>query len=171
MNGMGLGRLVVGLSVASVLFGPVALFAQDSSDQLAEEGAIAVVERLFDAMRAADSAAVRAVFADGVTEFRRSGTSPDGKPTIGVGTLEGFVTGVGGAEVGAWDEQIVVRDAIVDDNLVTLITPYVFYFSGNLSHCGVNVFLVARTGEDWKIVSLVDTNRRGEGVCEGWLDE
>ena len=171
MSGMGLGRLVVGFAVVSVLSGPVALFAQEHSDQLAKESAIAVVEQLFDAMRAADSSTVRAVFADGVTDFRRSGTSPDGEPAIGVGTLEGFVTGVGGAEVGAWDEQIVVRDAIVDDNLVTLITPYVFYFDGKLSHCGVNVFLVAKSGEDWKIVSLVDTNRRGEGVCEGWLDE
>ena len=171
MSGMGLGRLVVGLSLVSVLIGPGALLAQENSDQLAEEGAIAVVEQLFDAMRAADSASVRSVFADGVTEFRRSGTSPDGEPAIGVGTLEGFVTGVGGAEVGAWDEQIVIRDAIVNDNLVTLVTPYVFYFNGNLSHCGVNVFLVAKAGADWKIVSLVDTNRRGEGVCEGWLDD
>ena len=67
MRGTGLGRLVVGMSVVLSLFGPVALLAQESSDQLAEESAIAVVERLFDAMRAADSSTVRAVFADGVT--------------------------------------------------------------------------------------------------------
>ena len=48
--------------------------------------------------------------------------------------------------------------------LVTLVTPYVFYFNCKLSHCGVNVFLVAKAGADWKIVSLVDTNRRGEGT-------
>ncbi len=171
MSGMGLGRLIMGLSVVSVLFGPIGLHAQEASEQMAEESAIAVVEQLFDAMRASDSSSVRGLFADGVTEFRSSGTSQDGEPTIGISTLEGFVSGVGGAEVGSWDEQIVVRDVIVDDNLVTLVTPYAFYFKGNLSHCGVNVFLVARTGDHWKIVSLVDTRRRGEGVCDGWLDE
>lgn len=171
MSGMGLGRLPMGWMLVFTLAAPVALQAQETNVQEAEAQAVAIIEQLFDAMRASDSSSVRELFADGVTEFRSSGTSQDGEPTIEVSTLEGFVGALGGAEVGSWDERIVVRDVIVDDNLVTVVTPYAFYFDGNLSHCGVNVFLVAKTGENWKIVSLVDTRRRGEGVCEGWLDE
>lgn len=169
MRGMGLGRLLIGWSIVSVLVGTVASRAQETNDQAAAESAVAVIEQLFDAMRASDSSSVRGLFADGVTEFRSSFASRDAGPAIVVNSLEEFVKGVGGALVGTWDEQIIVRDVIVDDNLVTLVTPYAFYFDGSFSHCGVNVFLVAKTGEDWRIVSLVDTRRRSG--CEGWLDE
>jgi hypothetical protein len=55
----------------------------------------------------------------------------------------------------------------IDDNLATVVTPYAFYHNGNLSHCGVNVFQIARVGDEWKIVGLADTRRR-QG-CEEWL--
>ena len=169
MNGMRTGRLLVGWSLVFALATPVALQGQEISDQEAEAQAVAVIEQLFEAMRASDSASVRGLFADGVTQFGSSFTSRDAGPAIGITSLEDFVAGVGGAKVGALDEQIFVRNVIVDDNLVTVVTPYTFHFDGNFSHCGVDVFLVARTGDEWKIVGLADTRRR-EG-CEGWLDE
>jgi len=169
MTRMKMGSLVIGLSVVASLVGPAALRGQEVDDQAAEEQAVAVIERLFDAMRASDSLTVRGLFAEGVTQFGSSYTSRDAGPTVGITSLEEFVVAVGGAEVGTLDERIIFRDVMVDDNLVTVITPYTFHFDGNLSHCGVDVFLVARTGEDWKIVSLVDTRRRAG--CEGWLNE
>ncbi len=169
MSGMGLGRLLMGWLLVSALSAPAALEAQEDSDQEAEAQAVAVIEKLFDAMRASDSSSVRGLFADGVNEFRSSFMSRDAGPAIGVNSLEDFLAGVGGAEVGTLDEQIIVRDVIVDDNLVTVVTPYAFYFDGSLSHCGVDVFLVARTGDEWKIIGLADTRRRRD--CEGWLDE
>ncbi|MFQ5529997.1 MAG: hypothetical protein ACE5FP_06550, partial [Gemmatimonadota bacterium] len=57
----------------------------------------------------------------------------------------------------------------IDGRLATVWTPYDFYRDGEFSHCGVDVFVIARTGDGWKIVSLVDTRRRAG--CEGWLNE
>lgn len=163
----------VGLLLAALLFTPAALSAQsatvtpDPAD--AEAGAVATITALFDAMRASDAETMRGLFADGVTGFPSSYVNQENNPAIRFGGLDGFLESVGGAEPGSLDEQFVVRDVIVDDNLVTVVTPYTFTYQGNFSHCGVNVFLIARQGEDWKIAGLADTRRRGG--CEGWLDE
>jgi hypothetical protein len=127
---------------------------------------MAVVDGLFEAMRSADSAAVRALFHP---ELRRMATSgaPDGEPVVMFGDLDGFARAVGGASPGDLDERLGPADVRIDDNLATVFTPYAFHYKGQLSHCGVNVFLIARTGADWKIVGLADT-RRKEG-CEEWL--
>lgn len=161
--------LMTACGLAALLAVPAGLRGQEISDEEAETQAVAVIEQLFDAIRAADSAAVRSLWADGVTQFGSSFTSPSAGPTVAFTSKEDFVTAIGGAQVGAWDEQIIVRDVMVDDNMVTVVTPYEFYFDGNFSHCGVDVFVIARTGDGWKIVSLVDTRRRAG--CEGWLNE
>lgn len=162
-----------GLLLAALLFTPAALSAQSASvtpdPAEAEAGAVATITALFDAMRASDAEAMRGLFADEVAGFPSSYVNQENDPVIRFGGLEGFLESVGGAEPGSLDEQIVVRDVMVDDNLVTVVTPYTFTYQGNFSHCGVNVFLIARQGEDWKIAGLADTRRRGG--CEGWLDE
>jgi hypothetical protein len=37
---------------------------------------------------------------------------------------------------------------------------YSFYLGDKFSHCGVDAFLLARDGTEWKVVSLADTRRR-----------
>lgn len=165
-----MNRTVVGL-VAIAAFGlslPVSGLAQELSDEDKEMAAVAVVHSLFDAMRASDSAAVSALWEEGATFLGSSFTTANG-PTVSFTPREQFLSFVAGAEPGSVDERIIVRDVIVDDNLVTVVTPYELYFNGEFSHCGVDVFVIARNGDDWKIVGLTDTRRRGG--CEGWLDE
>ena len=158
MKTFAISGLVVAL-LAGV--GPRPVWGQD-----AEAEVMQVVDGLFDAMRASDSAAVRAAFHPELEKIGSSG-SRDGVAGVRYGELAGFLEAVGGSEPGALDERIGTSDIRIDDNLATVFTPYAFYYNGNLSHCGVNVFHIARTGDDWKIVGLVDT-RRLEG-CEEWL--
>ena len=141
-------------------------FATPTMAQSAEEEVQAVVDALFDAMRAADSAAVRELFHPEMGKMASSGDR-DGVAGVGFGAISGFVEAVGGAEPGAFDEKIGPAEIRIDDNLATVFTPYAFHYNGNLSHCGVNVFLIARVGENWRIVGLADT-RRKQG-CEEWL--
>jgi len=170
MTGKRMGWWIVTMcALVAVVVTPAVARGQAPDDEDAEAQAIAVIEQLFDAIRAADSATVRSLWADGVTQFGSSYTSPSAGPTVSYTSREDFIAAIGGAEVGAWDEQIIIRDVMVDDNMVTVVTPYEFYFDGNFSHCGVDVFVIARTGDGWKIVSLVDTRRRAG--CEGWLNE
>lgn len=163
-------RIIRGLvaSAAFGLFAPAPGQAQEMTEQDPETEAIAVIQGLFDAMRASDSSAVSAVWAEGLTSLGSSFTTPDG-PAISFTPRDRFISFVGQAEPGFLDEQFIVRNVIVEDNLVTVVTPYELYFNGEFSHCGVDVFVIARTGDDWQIVGLTDT-RRPEG-CEGWLDE
>ena len=163
-------RIVLSLIAGAVfgLFAPATGQAQEMTEQDPETAAIAVVQGLFDAMRAGDSSAVSAVWAEGLTSLGSSFTSPDG-PATSFTPRDRFISFVGQAEPGFLDEQFIVRDVIVEDNLVILVTPYELYVNGEFSHCGVDVFVIARTGDDWQIVGLTDTRRR-EG-CEGWLDE
>lgn len=134
----------------------------------AESAAVAVITELFDAMRESEAERMRGLFAEDVGGFPSSYVGQEG-PTVDFGGLDGFLESVAAAEAGSLDEQFIVRDVIVDDNLVTVVTPYTFTYQGNFSHCGVDVFLIARQGTDWKIVGLADTRRRTG--CEGWLDE
>jgi len=149
--------------VTGVLLGSTAApaGAQSAVDEVTE-----VVDALFDAMRAADSAAVRRLFHPELEKMASSGVL-DGVAGVGFGEIKNFVQAVGEAEPGAFDERIGAAEIRIDDNLATVFTPYAFYHNGNLSHCGVNVFQIARVGDDWKIVGLADT-RRGQG-CEEWL--
>ena len=156
-------RIAIVVLVAGMFFGG---FATPIMAQGAEDEVLAVVDALFDAMRAADSAAVRELFHPEMEKMASSGAR-DGVAGVGFGAIEGFVEAVGGAEPGAFDEKIGPAEIRIDDNLATVFTPYAFHYNGNLSHCGVNVFLIARVGEDWRIVGLADTRRR-QG-CEEWL--
>ncbi len=162
-----------GVVLAALLSMPAALSAQSATvtpdPAEAEAEAVATITALFDAMRASEAETMRGLFADEVAGFPSSYVNQENNPVIRFGGLDGFLESVGGAEPGSLDEQFVVRDVIVDDNLVTVVTPYTFTYEGNFSHCGVNVFLIARHGEEWKIAGLADTRRRGG--CEGWLDE
>ncbi len=156
-------RIAIVTLVAGMFLGG---FATPTMAQSAEEEVQAVVDALFDAMRAADSAAVRELFHPEMGKMASSGDR-DGVAGVGFGAISGFVEAVGGAEPGAFDEKIGPAEIRIDDNLATVFTPYAFHYNGNLSHCGVNVFLIARVGEDWRIVGLADT-RRKQG-CEEWL--
>lgn len=161
--------------VALLLGLPGGLAAQAASPTVTPDPAMAgaaaveVINGLFEAMRGSDTTAMRALFAEDVAGFPSSFVNQENVPVIRFGGLDDFLTSVAGAEPGSLDERITVRDVIVDDNLVTVVTPYAFYYQGNFSHCGVDVFLIARQGEDWRIAGLADTRRRGG--CEGWLDE
>jgi hypothetical protein len=156
-------QIAIAMLVVGILFGG---FAKPMQAQSAEDEVQAVVDALFDAMRAADSAAVRELFHPEMDKMATSGVR-DGVADVGFGAVARFVEAVGGAEPGALDEKIGPAEIRIDDNLATVFTPFSFYFNGNLSHCGVNVFLIARVGEDWRIVGLADTRRR-QG-CEEWL--
>lgn len=132
-----------------------------------EAQVMAVVNQLFDAMRAADAEAVNSLFHPDLENMASSGLQRDGVPVVRFGDLDGFATSVGGASPGDFDERLGNPQIRIDDNLATVFTPYAFYLKGQLSHCGVNVFLIGRTGDEWKIVGLADT-RRTQG-CEEWL--
>lgn len=122
----------------------------------------ATIERLFDAMRAGDSATVRAVFHP---EARLgSAVAREGVGSIRLDSPEGFIRAVGGPRQGLWDERIAGLQIEIDGPLASAWMEYAFYLGERRSHCGVNAMQLVRVADGWRIVSLIDT-RRQEGCA------
>jgi hypothetical protein len=133
---------------------PTARAQAPSGDAAAVEE---VVRGLFDAMRAADSAAARDLFHPGA-----SLTGPVEKErevTLRSTPVKAFLDAMGGAEA-EWDERIRNLEVRVDADLATAWMDYTFYHGGELSHCGVNAFQLYRSADGWKIFQIADTRRR-----------
>lgn len=127
----------------------------------AEAEVLAVVDALFDAMRAKDAEALAAVFhpeARLVTTGER-----EGRPVIRFAPAGDFVRGVSGAP-GSLDETTFDPEVRIEDRLATVWTRYEFRLDGELSHCGVDAFQLFRDEEGWKIFQVADTRDPG---CAG----
>lgn len=131
------------------------------SDSAREAEVIAVVERLFDAMRSRDTTALRDVF-DTSAQLANASTR-DERTTIRYTTVDQFVNSVSSAPAGvALDERISSPEVRIDGNLATAWMSYRFYRGDQFSHCGSNAVQLLETGAGWKIVSIADS-RRSEG--------
>jgi hypothetical protein len=132
--------------------------------QETEEAAVmAVVERMFDAMRAGDSAAMRAVLHP--TATGASVSVREGVPALTrEASLDGFVQAVGTPHEEIWDERIWDAEVRVDGNLATAWMKYAFYLGEQFSHCGVDAFQLFKDDSGWKVFHIADTRQR-EG-CE-----
>lgn len=148
---------------ALALLAAAPLTAQSADSE--KPAVMAVVTRLFDGMRAGDSAMVRSVFhpkASLTTAVVRQGT-----PTVEFEGIEGFITAVGTPHAEVWDERIKNPQVLVDGTFASVWVDYGFYLGGKFSHCGIDAFQLAKVGTDWKIVALGDTRRR-QGCAPEW---
>lgn len=155
--------MVRAMTVLAIAVGLGALPARALAQADEEAAVMAVVEAMFDAMRAGDSTAFRAVLhpsATGASAFVR-----EGQPTLARETsLEGFVQAVGAPHDQVWDERIWDAEVRIDGLLATVWTPYAFYLGDELSHCGLDAFQLFKGDDGWKVFHIADTRRR-EG-CE-----
>ena len=134
---------------------PVAGLAQ-STDETAVR---AVVQRMFDGMRSADSAMARSVFADGA---RFASVDARNTPsTIKSDAVDGWIRAIANS-ARRWDEQIYDVQVRIDGNIAQVWAPYTFYLDKAMRHCGVDAFELLRDAAGWKITQLSDT-RRMEG--------
>lgn len=117
-------------------------YAQEDRAQV-----MGVVDNLFDGMRAKDEGLLRSVFA------------PDAR--IGDTDVDSFVASVLSASVHL-DEVTFDETVRVDGDLAIAWTPYNIFIDGEFHHCGVDLFVLKRVDDAWKITTLEDT-RRTEG--------
>lgn len=144
--------------VVALLLGGLLMFVQPLDAQESDETAVLeVVDRLFEGMRAADSAEVRAVLHP---EARIVSTGErNDKPVVQYSSTEGFIQAVGGATV-PWNERIYAPEVRIEDNLATVWAFYTFHAGDQFSHCGINAIQLARTDVGWRVIHLADTRRR-----------
>jgi hypothetical protein len=147
---LGRGALPVALLLATL--------PESAGAQTAEQEVRAVVDRLFDGMRAGDSAVVRSVFHPQAGLFTTA--VRDGQPLLRSDSIAAFVRAVGTPHEEVWDERISNVEIRVDDPLATAWMDYRFHLGERFSHCGVNALQFFRTPEGWKIIQIIDTRRQ-----------
>ena len=151
------------LLAAATLVPSMSLFASRAEAQAAapsqgaEQAVLAVVTRMFEGMRTADSAMVRSTFAAGA---RFAMVDPRATPpTVRYETPDGWITAIAGSNR-TWDEQIYDVQVKVDGGIAHVWAPYTFYLNKAVRHCGVNTIALIQVGSDWKMTQLADSRRR-----------
>jgi len=164
-----MSRLLGVLVAAIAVLAPLSNGHAQAPDERA--AVLRVVHRLFDGMRAGDSAMVRSTFhpnAQLATAIVRQGNA-----IVEIDTMDSFIRAVGTPHDDVWDERLSNTSVQVDGTLASVWTDYSFYLGSKFSHCGVDAFQLAKSGGEWRIVALADTRRRqgcaetgGAGVVE-----
>ncbi len=153
---VGVAALLTVLTIGTLI--PSRIQAQDTSPDTAAP--MAVVREMFAAMKAGDSARVRAVFHPQMVALMSSDVGRDGVARVEVISVNDFVKAMGTPHPAVYDERISNPRVLMDGGtLASVWTDYAFYAGTKFSHCGVDVFHVAKVGTVWKIVSLTDTRR------------
>ncbi|MFN3596251.1 MAG: nuclear transport factor 2 family protein [Rubricoccaceae bacterium] len=124
----------------------------------------ATVAELFDALRARDTTALRALFhpAMRLHTVVRTGQEPPDTHRLTETSLEAFLASVGSAAE-VLDERVGLVEVRADDGLATAWMPYRFYVGDRFAHCGVNAMQLVLSEGRWRILNITDTRRRG---CE-----
>jgi len=131
--------------------------AKAEAQSTAEQEVLAVVARMFDGMRAQDTAMIRStLFTD--VKLLTTGTR-EGKPVARVEGMDGFMQSIAKA-TGKLDEKIMSPEVRIEDNLATVWVRYEFYFNDKYSHCGIDAFQLVKTEAGWKIATIADTRRQ-----------
>jgi hypothetical protein len=136
----------------------VATTAQLPPHGAREREVIDVVQRLFDAMRASDSAAARALFEPGArlhTVANRQGVLTVSEDSLGM-----FMRAIGTPRTQVYDERIANERVLIDGPYAFAWVDYTFYLGEQKNHCGVDAFQMVRRPTGWRIFGLTDTRRR-----------
>ena len=143
------------LGLALVAAGPVALSAQKAPD---EKAILAAVQTTFDGMRTHDTILLKqAVLPD--ASFLTVGKNREGKSFVRRSTGQGFIDAVGkGGE--PWNEAIMNPEVRQDGDLAMVWAYYTFKAGDRFSHCGYDLFTLARIEGAWKVVAIADTQQR-----------
>lgn len=132
-------------------------WAQDKQQEINEVER--VIFKLFEGMRAGDSAMVHSVFVDDA-EMHTVFTDKDGNNNLRKGSLEKFLIAVGTPHDQIWDEPVWDMQVDIDGALASVWTKYAFYAGKQFSHCGVDAFQLFKSKEGWKIIQITDTRQK-----------
>ena len=128
--------------------------ASAATRQAQEAEVLAVVNRLWEAMRTRDSVMARSVFDTSARMVRVA--EQNGVRSIRWNRVDGFISQIGTAGP-PMIERMVKPEVRVDQNIASVWTWYDFTANDRLSHCGYDSIELARGADGWKIVYVSDT--------------
>ncbi len=113
----------------------------------------AILDQVFDAMRAGDDETLKSLLLPDTSLDR---ISPD-KP-VTRGDASGWIGWVGTLSPGQADEQIFDVEIHVEGPLAVAWAPFTIAIDGELRSCGVNQFTLVKHSDGWKVAYLIDTH-------------
>ena len=129
----------------------LAIGQQKSSD---EDQIKAVILKTFSAMKSVDSVALKSCFTSNAM-LHISQVKPEGNTVREVSAAK-FIQNVMTRKPGDMDERVLSWGPIlIDQEIATAWVPYEFYFNGKFTHKGVDVFIFVKSGNEFKIKTLL----------------
>jgi hypothetical protein len=132
--------------------------AQAARKEGDKQSAIAVANQLFEAMRAKNAEAIRALFMpEGqlvAIDKPRTGSGPS---TTRVFTPEAFAKRISEAKAPEFKEKMSRFNVQIFGDMALVFGPYTFHVGEKFSHCGTNSFHLVRTPDGWKIANAAST--------------
>lgn len=113
----------------------------------------AVLDQVFDAMRAGDAETLKSLLLAETPLDRISPNEP-----IKRDNSAGWIEWVGSLNPGQADEQIFDVDIHVEGPLAVAWAPFTIAIDGELKSCGVNQFTLVKHSDGWKVAYLIDTH-------------
>lgn len=144
------------LIIAGSLLLSLPVFAQTSTDEAAVK---TTIKLMFDGMWKSDSTQIKSAFSPGAS-LQTIVKNKEGEVTVRNEDIGKFAASVAKAPSLSLDERLAGIDVKIDAELATAWTPYVFYYQGKKSHCGVNAFTLVKVSGNWKIQNIIDTRRK-----------
>jgi hypothetical protein len=141
-----------------LLFFALSVGARPILAQGDEREVLAVVNQLFDGMRARDTAKMRSLLHKDA-RLASPGVR-NGVFAVTVMSPDAWLGQIAGSTGAVLDERITASEVKVDGALASVWASYSFYIGERFSHCGVDAFHLVRTPEGWRIIDLADTRRR-----------
>lgn len=123
------------------------------SNDAAATRAVAVADAFVEAITRSDTVSLRL---HSLPQMTLTALSDDPSEPPRVTGLDGFLRQVQ-ADSGRFIERLWSPQALVDDRLATVWSPYDFYRDGEFSHCGIDAFHLVRMGSSWKVASVAYT--------------
>lgn len=134
------------------------LFSYKLNAQSAEDSVKAVINKMFAAMKNADSKSLTECFTDAA--ILQTVVDKDGNVSVRTDAIKAFADEVATMQKNDADERITYDVVRTDGALAIAWTPYNFYYKGQFSHCGVDSYQLVRINGEWKIQYLIDTRRK-----------
>jgi hypothetical protein len=129
----------------------LAMSQQKTSD---EDQIKAVILKTFSAMKSVDSVALKSCFTSNAL-LHISQVKPEGNVVREVPATK-FIQNVMTRKPGDMDERVLSWGPIlIDQEIATAWVPYEFYFNGKFTHKGVDVFIFVKSGNEFKIKTLL----------------
>ncbi len=141
--------------LALLLSLPFAAASRDAAKAAAGDDPLSAVQALFDAMASHDVEAARRSMLPG-TRFVM--VRADG--TIRASSDAEFLEALGKEPKSAWRERIWSPQVAVDGPMAQVRAPYDFHLDGKFSHCGTDLFTLAKDADGWRIVAVAYTARK-----------